>query len=209
MKRVIVFLIISFSILSVFAEYKSVKSTSFKIQAGFGEISEVYIEEIPAQSSTFLEGMPFNIEDQIVQFSNGGRGRTIAYFSVLSNTNCKISVYANNLKWQEGTGGVSAASSEDLSYILNFDYKVAYTSSDGSVEYSPNDTGFQIRSGVANEGASLFTGIIPENSYLSILDGQVSFMFDSDTSNRIRNDAESVPAGLYTGSVVITLEDLT
>ena len=186
-----------------------VRSDSFTLQAGYDDVAAIYIEPIAAQSATYIAGMPFNIEDQIVQFSNGGRGRTIAYFSVLSNTNCKISVYANNLKWQEGTGGVSAASSEDLSYILNFDYKVAYTSSDGSVEYSPNDTGFQIRSGVANEGASLFTGIIPENSYLSILDGQVSFMFDSDTSNRIRNDAESVPAGLYTGSVVITLEDLT
>lgn len=211
MKKILAVLLIMLSLFSLAADYAHVKSTSFKVQAGFGEMSEVYITEIPAQSSQFLEGMPFNIEDSIVQFSNGGRGRTIAYFSVMSNTNCKIGVKAENLEWQDGPEDSSAgsASSEGLSYILNFDYNVSYTTADGSIEYSPNDTGFIVHSGQSGEGASLYTGQIPSNTYLSISDGRISFMFDSETSDRIRNNPDSVPAGIYTGTVVITLEDLT
>lgn len=213
MKRVlsiIVLLIIS-SAVSLLAGISSIKTESFKVQAGFGEISEVYITEIPAQSSSFLEGMPFNIEDTIVRFSNGGRGRTIAHFSVISNTNCKIAVKADNLEWKSSPEGNTPGPSDyqSLSYILNFDYNVAYTNANGEVEYSQNDTGFTVRSGVAGEGATLYTGVIPTNTYLSIMDGTISFMFDSITSSRIHDESDLVPVGIYTGNVVITLEDLT
>ena len=208
-QKLIAFLIILSSITSVFGAYKSVKTESFKVQAGFGEMSEVYVTEIPAQSSSFLEGMPFNIEDIIVRFSNGGRGRTIARFSVISNTNCKISVQAENLKWKDNPENPSQTGIDaTLSYILNFDYNVAYTTANGDIEYSSKDTGFAVKSGVAGEGANLYTGVIPENSYLSILDGTISFMFDSPTSDIIHNDSDNVPVGIYTGTVTITLEDL-
>ena len=205
---IIALLIVLFSVSSAFGVYKPVKTESFKIQAGFGEISEVYITEIPAQGSAFLEGMPFNIEDIIVRFSNGGRGRTIARFSVISNTNCKISVHAEDLKWKDNPENPSQTGSDaTLSYILNFDYNVAYTTANGAIEYSSKDTGFAVKSGVAGEGANLYTGVIPENSYLSILDGTISFMFDSPTSDKIHNDSDNVPVGIYTGTVTITLED--
>ena len=210
MKRniVLILLMILFSSLFLFGAIESVKSESFKIQAGFGDGSEVYVTEIPAQSSSFLEGMPFNIEDTIVKYSNGGRGRTIAHFSVISNLNCKIAVEAENLKWESNPENPRANTPAELSYILNFDYNVAYTAPDGSVQYSANDTGFSVVSDKKGEGEPLFTGTIPKNTYLSIMDGSISFMFDEATSNRIHNTPGDVPVGTYKGKVTITLEDL-
>ena len=210
MKRniLLILLMILFSSLFLFGAIESVKSESFKIQAGFGDVSEVYVTEIPAQSSSFLEGMPFNIEDTIVKYSNGGRGRTIAHFSVISNLNCKIAVEAENLKWESNPENPMANTPAELSYILNFDYNVAYTAPDGSVQYSANDTGFSVVSDKKGEGEPLFTGTIPKNTYLSIMDGSISFMFDEATSNRIHNTPGDVPVGTYKGKVTITLEDL-
>lgn len=207
--KLMILLMILSSPLFLFGAIESVKSESFKIQAGFGDVSEVYVTEIPAQSSSFLEGMPFNIEDDIVRYSNGGRGRTIAHFSIISNTNCKIAVVADNLVWKSNPEDPMAPEVKAyLSYILNFDYNVAYTAPDGSVQYSANDTGFSVASVKEGEGEPLYTGIIPENTYLSIMDGSISFMFDETTSNRIHNTPENVPVGIYKGKVTITLEDL-
>lgn len=206
--KLLILLMILFSPLFLSGAIESVKSESFKIQAGFGDVSEVYVTEIPAQSSSFLEGMPFNIEDTIVKYSNGGRGRTIAHFNVISNLNCKIAVDAENLKWESNPENPMANTPAELSYILNFDYNVAYTATDGSVQYSANDTGFSVASNKKGEGEPLFTGVIPENTYLSIMDGSISFMFDEATSNRIHNTPDDVPVGTYKGKVIITLEDL-
>ena len=206
--KLLILLMILFSPLFLSGAIESVKSESFKIQAGFGDVSEVYVTEIPAQSSSFLEGMPFNIEDTIVKYSNGGRGRTIAHFSVISNLNCKIAVDAENLKWESNPENPMANTPAELSYILNFDYNVAYTAPDGSVQYSANDTGFSVASNKKGEGEPLFTGEIPKNTYLSIMDGSISFMFDEATSNRIHNTPDDVPVGTYKGKVIITLEDL-
>ena len=206
--KLLILLMILFSPLFLSGAIESVKSESFKIQAGFGDVSEVYVTEIPAQSSSFLEGMPFNIEDTIVKYSNGGRGRTIAHFSVISNLNCKIAVDAENLKWESNPENPMANTPAELSYILNFDYNVAYTAPDGSVQYSANDTGFSVASNKKGEGEPLFTGVIPKNTYLSIMDGSISFMFDEATSNRIHNTPDDVPVGTYKGKVIITLEDL-
>ena len=208
---IIALLIVLFSVSSAFGVYKPVKTESFKIQAGFGEISEVYITEIPAQGSAFLEGMPFNIEDIIVRFSNGGRGRTIAHFSVLSNTNCKIAVQANDLEWESNPENVNETGIDaTLSYILNFDYNVAYTAADGTVNYSSEDTSFSVNSGPNKQSTILYTGdkAVLQNSYLSIMDGSISFMFDEETSNRIHNVSNEVPVGTYKGNVTITLENL-
>ena len=206
-KLLIILAVLSSTLL--FGAIESVKSESFKIQAGYGDVSEVYITEIPAQGSSFLEGMPFNIEDEIVKYSNGGRGRTIAHFDVVSNSNCKIAVYATNLEWESNPEDPSANTPTSLSYILNLDFNVAYTSPDGSVNYSDNDTGFSVHSGREGEGAALYTGTIPENTYLSISNGTISFMFDESTSNRIhKTDNNDVYVGTYKGTVKITLEDL-
>lgn len=210
-QKIIAFFIVLSSIASVFGAYESIKTESFKIQAGFGEISEVYVTEIPAQGSAFLEGMPFNIEDIIVRFSNGGRGRTIAHFDVVSNSNCKISVQAADLKWESNPedpnqSGITAY----LSYILTFDYNVAYTTASGTVEYSPEDTSFSINSGGNKQSVILYTGeeAVSENSYLSIMDGSISFMFNEETSDKIHNTPDEVPVGTYKGNVTITLEDI-
>ena len=185
-----------------------VRSDSFTLQAGYDDVAAIYIEPIAAQSATYIAGMPFNIEDTIVKYSNGGRGRTIAHFSVISNLNCKIAVEAENLKWESNPENPMANTPAELSYILNFDYNVAYTAPDGSVQYSANDTGFSVVSDKKGEGEPLFTGTIPKNTYLSIMDGSISFMFDEATSNRIHNTPGDVPVGTYKGKVTITLEDL-
>ena len=210
MKRIVLIITIIFLVLApAYSAYEIQRTKEFTLMAGYETVLYLEIDEIPAQSNQYIAGMPFNIEDSIVQFSNGGRGRTIAYFSVMSNTNCKIGVKAENLEWQDGPEDSSAGSvsSAALSYILNFDYNVSYTTADGSIEYSPNDTGFIVHSGQSCEGASLYTGQIPSNTYLSISDGRISFMFDSETSDRIRNNPDSVPAGIYTGTVVLIISE--
>ncbi len=211
MKKLGLVFVFILSIASLFGDAKSVRTESFTVQAGFGEVMEVYITEIPAQGSSFLEGMPFNIEDDIVKFNAGGRGRTIAYIDIIANTNCRIYVKADNLKWSPGPTGETAANPPELGYKLNFDYQVSYINTSNEAVYSDRDIGFSIDSGGAEQYADLFSGgnRFPESEYktfISVNNGMISFMFDSETTSKIHNDPTSVPVGLYKGDVTVRLE---
>ena len=216
MKKIITLISLLCTLLPLFPAAAQVRTEPIMLQAGFGDMLDIYITEIPAQSSSYLEGMPFNIEDTIVM-AGSGRGRTIAYFDIMANTNCRIKVNAKDLVFAadpsdpDSTGGGSS-----LSYVLDFDYEVAYTDANGSTSFSPSNTGFTVNSTSGDEMRSfdLYSGgnRMPD-TILSIRNGIISFKFDSATSDRIHNpnadNGGEVSPGLYKGEVTVELEAMT
>ena len=99
-------------------------SRSFTIQAGRDTVASLEITPISAQTENYRIGMPFNIEDTQVQNSvngvpNLGSGRTIANWSLISNTNFDLTIQAEPLHY---TGDQAEVGTEvpSLNYILTF-----------------------------------------------------------------------------------------
>lgn len=128
MKRNIfaILLIISINI-SVFATtYKAITSKSFEIQGGVGEFASIEFSTIPSQSGSYMEGVPFNIEEDYVDFekTSGSYGRRIATWSVLANTKFKIEIELGDFSTTATVGDTTYYPS--LGYYLMFDYSLTY-----------------------------------------------------------------------------------
>ena len=69
-----------------------VTSRPLELQAAYGEVTALSITRIAAQSEMYMIGMPFDIEDNFVQYGATEQGREIAKWSILSNTKFKIQI---------------------------------------------------------------------------------------------------------------------
>ena len=176
---------------------EDVRTDGFMIQAAYGPTCKVNIREIPAQSSSYIGGMPFNIEEALVQYGMSDYGRRIANFDIISNVPFTINITANKMI-HDGENQPA----EDLHYILTFQYLLGYY--ENGVINEGNDT---IHSVISRTGLGTnwnLEATSDPDTFLGTVDGTIYFMFDEESSSFIAgsNDA-TLPVGNYTAEVII------
>lgn len=226
MKKVL--LSIAFLVFVQIAAFSSSNPISkpFKIQGGFGSVLHVTVSPISTQSTSFMVGMPFDIEEDLVQNAVMKDGRTIANWSMVANTSFKIKVNAGLLtsegKYVDESG---VEKHRELSYILKFDYSFGYYNTSGTVDNVSGSFSINNESGVGsytnastgNEDTVSWTtdkyfvfDLLPskmdKKGISGTVDGHVYFMFSDVASSIIQNQASTVPSGNYYAYVTITLE---
>ena len=235
MKKILLTIVIVLLIVSPLSA--RIRTRSFDLQGAYGEVAEIAIEPVPAQSQAYIQGMPFNIEDSLVQYvapSDGGadnpsegeanqdqnqqNGRYIADFSLISNTDFNVYIRADRLKSVEPKSDGNPA---ELDYVLTFDYRLAYYTSEASGTEPSEISGrfkYETSANTAN-GANCYWrmyDIFTANSFYGLvgaLNGPVYFQFTQAATNTINNakalgiDGYKVlPSGDYTADVYVVLE---
>lgn len=235
MKKLCLILMILISgIFMLYSGYAHQMSKPLELQAAYGQVAYVSVTPLPAQGQSYIQGMPFNIEESYVLSTvydsnknpiilGSENGRLIANWSMITNTKVKLRISTTPMKH------VSKNSSE-LSYYLHFTYLAGYTDASGdeislNTEYfnipmKNNDPVSVIKSDVSVSGytntyeVDLFAEITnfanDETSYIGSLDGGIYFQFDQNSTQLIDNqrsnpDSTSVPAGNYTAQVLVEL----
>lgn len=204
-KKVCLSLILLSFAISLNADYVSKRSESFVIQAGYGGVTTVMIDEIPAQSMQYIAGMPFDIEEAIVQYaSNPESGRRIARFSMLSNQDFTITFDGEPMRLVKDGVTQSGENDPELYYILYFDCQLGYYVN-GEIQ-TADTTDFIYRS--ANGTASWNPGLFSDDgTFIGNVNGYIYFMFDSQTSSFISSSTDaSLPPGNYEANVVVTIK---
>lgn len=202
-------------------------SKPFKIQGGSGSVLHINITPISTQATSFLMGMPFDIEEDLVQYGKMKSGRSIANWSMIANTDFVLKVKAGLLT-SEGEYtpvGSSDAVHAEIPYILEFDYSFGFYDKNGSIDnltgyfslnnetgsgsYINPETGATTNVTWTTDKAFVFD-ILPsdiDSTGLSgSVDGQIYFMFTQNGTYRIKNQGGTVPVGDYYAYVTVTLE---
>lgn len=215
-KRILVLILLSLVTFSFGEGYKSEMTRYFDLQAGYESAWSLSVEPIPAQSLSYIAGMPFSIEDPMV-LGASSTGREIASWSVLSNVDFRIHIYGRNGNGQmypviigEDAGVIQnpAYQGDGLDYILTFTYRLGYVTNgveqtvDGEFEYKTSE----------NSGESYFTMIDAHesgegaNAFIGSVDGSIFFRFDEASADRIENQGDTLPSGDYMAYLTIELE---
>ena len=233
-KLCLIFMILISGIFMLYSEYAHQISKPLELQAAYGQVAYVSVTPLPAQGQSYIQGMPFNIEESYVLSTvydsnekpiilGSENGRLIANWSMITNTKVKLRISTTPMKH------VSKNSSE-LSYYLHFTYLAGYTDASGdeislNTEYfnipmKGNDPVSVIKSDVSVSGYTNTYEVDPfaeitnfandETSYIGSLDGGIYFQFDGNStqlidSQRANPDSTSVPAGNYTAQVLVEL----
>lgn len=212
MKKIVV-LIILFILVESFlcAEYVSEDMTKdFTLQAGYGTVLQIEMEEIPAQTNLYVAGMPFNIEDFQVQYAETEHGREIATWRLLSNTtDFRLSITGEPLYWT----GDSTKQTGVLDFILNIQYVLGYYLPDGSIS-SNNVRWIEYRTEDEQPFVvNLLEGVqVAKDTFIGSVNGSVFFEFTPSSSQSILNDMENTdaestyPPGNYVADVIFKLE---
>ena len=220
MKKSILIIVISLMFISSISA--RVKTRSFDLQGAFGTVAEIDIEPVAAQTQSYIQGMPFNIEDELVQYNEvvddtGNReiqsGRYIADMSLISNTNFNIFIRAERLRSVKAKPDSNHA---ELDYVLTFDCSLAYyTPSSGDI---PTEDNIRLIYDTSAAGTNWLMYDIFEDGtaflgFVGSLNSPVYFHFTKEASNTIstaKNSAdggyETLPYGDYTANVYIVLE---
>lgn len=229
MRKLIIFFLISILPVSLFAE---TKTAGIELQGAYGVALNMNINAIAAQTESFLSGMPFNIEEQFVQYQPNSDGRAIATWNVLSNSKFNIYIKADNMV--NPTAEVYNPKTA-LSYILTFSYNLSYPgssseSSSGSfwltsgstMAYGATNSTTQISTeeyGI--EGASIPSDVVfykinlfssesdfPDfnTGFTGSVDGRIFFKFTEPASNALTSSPGDYPVGNYTASVTFFVE---
>ena len=210
-------------------------SKPLELQAAYGKVAYVSVTPIPAQGQSYIQGMPFNIEESYVLSTitdeNGKvipgseNGRLIANWSLISNTKVKLRISVNPMKHVSGN-------SSSLSYYLHFTYLAGYTNAGGdeiplNTEYfnipmKDNDPVTVVRCDeTVSEYANSYEvdpfGDVSEDllewknmSDTERLDGGNYFQYDEVSTElsyvkKGKADSNSIPAGNYTAEVLVEL----
>ena len=127
----IVFLLVSTLLFSA-TIHDTETSKYFKIQGASGAVIKATVSPISTQATSFIMGMPFDIEDDLVQYGVMQHGRAIANWSLVTNTSflikIKADLLASNNTYYDGTNNVKCY----LPYYLKFGYNFGYFDSNGS-----------------------------------------------------------------------------
>lgn len=228
MKRIAyLLLLIFFIICTAGAAITNPVSKPFKIQGGSGSVLHINITPISTQATSFLMGMPFDIEEDLVQYGKMKSGRSIANWSMIANTDFVLKVKAGLLT-SDGTytpAGSTDAVYAEIPYILEFDYSFGFYDKNGNID---NLTGYFSLNNETGSGSYINpkTGattnvtwttdkvfvfdFLPSNidstGLSGSVDGQIYFMFTENGTDRIKNQEETVPVGDYNAYVTVTLE---
>ena len=225
---VLLILLLSFSLFSS-ADSIHEFTRSFTIQAGRSEFSTLVITPISSQTENYRIGMPFNIEDVQVQSTNQTTGRTIAEWSLISNTEFDILIDAKPMKYIGSEG-----SSPDIPYMLTFDCDLSLASGGQeniSFYFDMGEAGESDNCGISHgdtqidaakaldeskhPGAKSFefdilsglsSGLADGGAFLGSLNGTIDFKFTRITSEELASS--DYPAGQYEAEVIVTLREV-
>ena len=211
------------------------KTASIQLQGAYDVALNMNITPIAAQTESYLAGMPFNIEEEFVQFQEKSDGRAIATWNVLSNTKFNIYIKAENMVHYTDE---NYAPTVPLSYILTFSYNLAYPGLDdfdgsgsfwlrsgSAMGYGTDSTTTEISDAKPYESDTSFpAGVTSEDSFYKVnlfdsqsfegfsegftgsVDGRVFFKFTAEASNALSNSAGEYPAGNYKAIVTFFIE---
>ena len=215
MKRAV--LILTFMIVILIPSFAAwepqTMSKPLHLQAAAGEVGDISVTRIPSQSQKYMIGMPFNIEDEYVQYRADGNGREIAEWTMLSNAPFKLRITAEDMKHMENPDAVP------LTYILQFSYNLGYTLGDDTRRETGSQT-FWLDNGtdttsdngtVTPDGKfefEIFPDVVNEGLYVGSIVGDIFFMFSSDSSKDIKNYKgvnTALPPGNYSATVRIEM----
>lgn len=200
-------------------------SKAVKIQGASGSVLHVSITPLSTQSTSFLLGMPFDIEEDLVQYGVMKEGRIIAKWSMVANTRFNLSVKADLLTSENTYGDKIHA---ELPYIMRVYYSFGYYVSANEISSHTgylllnNETGLGSiidESGAVESTVTWTTDkwfkydFMPDDIYKSGLsgsiDGNITFMFTEQSTKTISVFPDTVPAGNYSATVTIKLEAKT
>ena len=221
-KKIFLLLIALFISINLFA-YKNPVTKSLKLQAEYGDVLNISVTPLSTQSVAFLAGMPFSIEDILVQYGKTKDGREIASWSMVSNSPFILKIKATPLK------SVNPYSQKDeyayLNYLLKFEYSFGYYETNGGITSNSGSFSFDTEKGISKyiDGATKNSVTRPKTTldeYIfdfmasdillkglsGTVDGSVFFMFTENTSAVIENEIDDLPEGLYTSQITLTLE---
>ena len=211
------------------------KTSSIQLQGAYNSALNMNITPIAAQTESYLAGMPFNIEEEFVQYQENSDGRAIANWNVLSNTRFNIYIKVENMVHADAA---NYAPSIPLSYILTFSYNLAFPNltdlngsgsfwvrSGSTMGYGTNSTTTEISIAQPYENdTSLPAGIMDEDSFYKInlfnsnifdsgfvgftgsVDGRVFFKFTQEATEALQTNADEYPAGNYKAMVTFFIE---
>ena len=236
MKKWIMFVIIASVMMSAGAESKYTHQISKPLQrqAAYGQVAYISVTPIPAQGQSYIQGMPFNIEESYVLFSTTAddgseiigseNGRLIANWSMISNSKVKLRISTTPMKH------VSEESADELNYYLHFSYLMGYTNSNGEnvdldAQYFnvPTKSNESVSITEETQAVNGYTktyivdplGSISDynesagDAYIGSLEGGIYFQFDEKSTKSIyKNKGEStqaLPSGNYTARVLIEM----
>lgn len=212
LKKLMVMLTLFLSLLVLEADPKT-ETKHLAIQGGLGSVMYVDVHPIASQSQYYIMGMPFSVEDDLVDFNYGRYGRLVANISMLANSRFKIKVSAPDLSWIKNDS--YEEESWNLPYILTFECDVSYylvnsvtPINDNFIfavkSVSANDTKPQSHSKVeiapAGGDVSLFNDNVDYDSLVGNAEGRVYFKFAQNA------DIVKAPGGDYIADVIIELE---
>ena len=206
MKRIIMVFIVLFILCSTPFSVADSKRymKSFRIQAGVGDKVSINVERIPAQTTSYVAGMPFNIEESFVDYTNADyQGRQIANIDIISNTKFDLEIEAEPMTH-------TTEESAELDYYLTFEYELGYQTSGGISNTVPSI--FRYHS--SNPSKWIWTeqvnADILDGTYVSNVDGRIYFKFDQASSAKIQtekgNAKGDLPYGNYSANVTITIK---
>ena len=200
-------------------------SKAVKIQGASGSVLHVSITPLSTQSTSFLLGMPFDIEEDLVQYGVMKEGRIIAKWSMVANTGFNLSVKADLLTSENTYGDKIHA---ELPYIMRVYYSFGYYVSANEISSHTgylllnNETGL---GSIVDESGSVENTVtwttdkwfkydfMPDDIYKKGLsgsvDGNITFMFTEQSTKRISDYPDTVPAGNYSATVTLKLEAKT
>ena len=217
MRRTSLILSLVLVLANINAAYVSEMTRHFDLQAGYESASAIHITPIPAQSQSYIAGMPFSIEDPIVT-GESDIGREIATWTLLSNVDFNIVVspgeYGGKMypidratgepyKKEDGTYKYKG-----LDYTLTFRYQLGYVRGDSEYDAPVSLFTYESTNGrtVFNELTDGYT-VNDENNFIGTVNGSIFFKFNDASSARIEDESDSLPAGDYMAYLTITLED--
>ena len=227
MKKLLLSIIFSISIVAALSAISNPVTKPFKIQGGSGTVLHISIIPTSTQATSFLMGMPFDIEEDLVQYGKMKDGRSIAKWSMVANTDFKIKVSAGLLTSEE-TYQLSKDSETlyaELPYIMKFEYSFGYYDQSGNISDLSGSFSFNNETGNGSyvnpeTGTSTDVTWAPDKSFVydilpsnidsaglsGSVDGQIYFMFTENSTYRIKNEGDTVPVGDYYAYVTVTLE---
>lgn len=215
MRKIHLIILLIFVLANVNAAYVHETTRHFDLQAGYGATSSINITPIPAQSQSYVVGMPFSIEDPMVTDSTGF-GRQIATFTLLSNVDFNIIIepaasYDGKMRHVDAKGEPvmnedGSYEHEGLDYILEFRYLLGYVGEGNTQDSREGEFTYESRI-VTKTISDLTMGYTGEgNAFIGTANGAIFFRFDDKSSDMIEDPNNTLPAGDYRAHVKITLE---
>lgn len=196
--------IISISAVMMLSAATQPISDSFMIQAGYEEACSVAVHEIAAQSTSYIGGMPFDIEEDIVAYNAADVGRRIATIDIISNTRFRMTITSDGPMKHIENDGSRSETSTPLHYILTFRFLLGFYVNGNINENVTTDVVFRSSAG---RREWTINASPDSDTFLGTVDGAIYFMFDQAASEFIdSSDDTSLPPGNYDSTVTITVE---